>query len=183
MGKKILVSAGHSTGENAQPGASGNGYSEEIETLRVRDAVAALLRGDAYKDRELTIVTDGAEGESQSLRSAIALAREADVAVEFHFNSFTSSRANGIEVLAQSNNRTLAQRIAAAIAEATRLTLRGEEGGYKAENSGQHPSLGFCRAGGLIVEICFITNPSDMAAYEANFSTLTTKLADVLAVA
>jgi len=178
MGGKILVSAGHSTGEGGAPGASSNGYTEANETLRVRDAVAAIL-----KDKDLTVITDGEEGVSESLRSAIALAREADVAVEFHFNSSSSNRATGIEVLARANNRTLPRNLAKAIEQATRLTLRGGDGGYKPDNSGQHASLGFCRAGGLVVEICFISNPSDMSAYEANFSTLSTKLADVVAVA
>lgn len=177
MAKTILVSAGHSTVAPKDSGATGNGFVEADETLKVHDAVAKILR-----DKKITVTTDGEDGESQPLKKAIALANKADIAVEFHFNSSGSNKASGIEVLCGSGQKSLAQKLAAAVAQATKLNLRGDKG-YKAEDSGQHKRLGFVGAGGLIVEICFISNPEDMKVYLANFAKITTNLANVLSVA
>ena len=176
MGKKILVSAGHSTVPPKDSGASGNGFVEAQEALKLRDAVAKIL---LEKKAEVTI--DGVDGESQPLRKAIELAKKAEVAVEIHFNA-GGSTATGIEVLAKANHTALAQKLAGAIAEATKLKLRGDKG-YKADNSGQHHRLGFCEAGGLIIDVCFISNLDDMTAYSANFPQIALNLANVLASA
>lgn len=175
MGKTILVSAGHSTVKPKDSGALGNGFVEAQETLKVRDAVAKIL-----KDKKLSVLTDGEDGESLPLKKAIALAKKADVAVEIHFNSSKDAKASGIEVLAKSPNKELAQKLAGAVEQATKSKLRGDKG-YAADNSGAHTRLGFCEAGGLIVEICFITNLEDMKAYQANFVQIAQNLANVLA--
>ena len=52
--------------------------------------------------------------------------------------------------------------------------------GAKPEVSGQHSRLGFVQAGGLIVELFFITNPDDMAAYQAKKWLVGKAIADVL---
>ena len=174
--KKILVSAGHSTIAPRDSGAVGSGYLEAVEALRLRDATAKNLR-----EKGVTVTEDGADGISEPLKKAIALARQADVAVEFHFNAGPAT-ATGIEILAKSNKKALAQKIGLAIATATGLKLRGEVG-WKADNSGQHPRLGFCEAGGLIIEVGFISNAGDMKAYQKNFDAIARNVADVLAAA
>lgn len=171
----ILVSAGHSTVPPKDSGAVGFGV-EADEAVKLRDAVAALL-----KHRNAKVVTDGVDGVSQPLTKAIALARGAKVAVEIHFNAGPAS-ATGVEILAKAPHRALAQKLAAAIGDATKLPLRGDKG-YKSDSSGQHHRLGFCEAGGLIVEVCFISNQGDMKAYQSNFSTVATNLANVLSAA
>lgn len=173
--KKILVSAGHSTVPPKDPGAVGNRFVEAKEALRLRDAVAANLRG-----RGFTVLEDGADGVSEPLKKALVLARSADVAIEFHFNAAASSKATGIEVLAKPRLKKRSQMIAAAIAKATGLTLRGEKG-WKADNSGQHHRLAFCEAGGAIIEVAFISNPADMAAYSKNFAAIVANVSDALA--
>jgi N-acetylmuramoyl-L-alanine amidase len=178
MGKTILVSAGHSTVEPKDSGAVGNGFVEADEALKLRDKVVELLEG-----RNLTVITDGEDGESQPLKKAIELANTADVAVEIHFNAAASSQATGIEVLSKAAIKPLAQDLADAVHQATNLNLRGGDGGWKSDTSGQHRRLGFCNAGGAIIEVCFISNPNDMNAYVANFARIATNLANVLATA
>jgi len=173
MGKGILVSAGHSTVPPKDSGAVGNGFVEAQEALKLRDAVAKILA-----DKKVEVVTDGKDGESHPLNKAIILARSARVAVEIHFNA-GGKGATGIEVLAKAHNKPLAQKLAGAIEQATKLKLRGDKG-YKADNSGQHHRLGFCEAGGLIIEVCFISNLDDMTTYQANFPTIALNLANVL---
>lgn len=175
MNKTILVSAGHSTVPPKDSGAVGHGFEEAKEALRVRDAVA-----DSLRSYDLTVIEDGADGINEPLRKAIALARQAAVAVEFHFNA-GGATASGIEVLAKADKKPLAKRLAGAIQMATGLALRGGDGGYKSDSSGQHHRLGFCEAGGLIVEIAFISNAGDMARYQANFNKIVERVAEVLA--
>jgi N-acetylmuramoyl-L-alanine amidase len=174
MSKVILVSAGHSTVPPKDPGAVGSGHVEAQETLKLRDAVAANLRA-----RGLSVLEDGADGISEPLVKAIALAKKAQVAIEFHFNEGPPA-ATGIEVLSKSNLQPLAKKLASAIHAATGLSLRGTSG-WKAEDSGHHSRLGFCEAGGAIVEVAFITNAVDMKAYSDNFDAVVRNVADVLA--
>lgn len=170
----ILVSAGHTNIKGQDRGAASGVYVEGELSVVLRDAVAARLRELGRKVSE-----DGFDGVNEPLTKAIALARAADVAVEFHWNSGPAS-ATGIEVLCKPTKKALAQRLAAAVASATGLTLRGEKG-WKSDTSGAHSRLGFCEAGGLIVEICFITNANDMAAYHGNFGKVVEALASRLA--
>lgn len=171
--KLILVSAGHGAND---PGAVGNGFVEAKEALKIRDEVARILRG-----KGCSVLEDGADGVNEPLKKALVLASRADTAVEFHFNAASNPKATGIEVLAKPKYRKLAQDIAKAISGTLKLSLRGGDFGYKADNSGQHHRLAFCERGGLIVEVCFISNPSDMKAYSDNFDAMCGAIADVLA--
>lgn len=176
MPKKVLISAGHTNNPRDDRGAAGNGYIEGRETLRLRNQTAAVLRA-----RGLEVLEDGADGVNDPLRKALRLIPGTDVAVEFHFNAGPAS-ATGIEVLAKKGKKALAQRIAKAVGAATGLRLRGEQG-WKADDSGQHHRLAFCSAGGLIVEVCFISNAKDMRAYEVHFDAICEGVAYVLATA
>lgn len=174
MKKIILISAGHSTVPPKDSGAVGCGFTEAKEALRLRDAVAAKLRA-----RGFDVIEDGADGVSEPLTKAIALAKRATVAVEIHFNA-GPPKATGIEVLAKPKLKTLSQKLAGAVAMATGLVLRGEKG-WKPDNSGQHHRLGFCEAGGAILEVAFISNAEDMCRYNANFEAIAENLANALA--
>lgn len=169
---KILISAGHTNDPRQDRGAAGNGFIEGVEAVKIRDSVAAKLRS-----RGFLVIEDGADGVNDPLKKAIALARTADIAVEFHFNAGQPT-AKGVEVLSKSNNRKLGQAIAKAIGDSLTTPLRGDEG-WKSDSSGQHHRLGFCEAGGLIVEVGFISNKGDMDAYTGNFEAM----CDAVAVA
>jgi N-acetylmuramoyl-L-alanine amidase len=173
--KTILVSAGHTNVVGQDRGAAGNGFVEGVLTTELRDAVAAKLREKGLKN----VVEDGFDGVNEPLKKAIALAKTANVAVEFHWNA-AAQTATGIEVLSKPNKKALAQQIAKAISTATGIGLRGD-GGWKADNSGQHHRLAFCEAGGLIVEVCFISNMNDMRRYRDNFEEVVSGIASVLA--
>jgi N-acetylmuramoyl-L-alanine amidase len=243
MTRKILVSAGHNDGKDR--GASGNGYVEAIEAVKLRNATAEALRklsGSPFSSSaststatavpgapqpfssglglaggaigafgrpqpafslvggagaaagfaatrlaafgtppaaQIEVLTDGTGDVNQVLKEAIALAKTANIAIEYHFNAGPSS-ATGIEVLSLVGKKALAQRVAGAIRQATGLKLRGSDSGWKSDSSGQHHRLGFCRAGGLVVEVCFISNAADMAAYVCSFQAVVNNVARVL---
>jgi N-acetylmuramoyl-L-alanine amidase len=174
--KLVLVSAGHTNDPKSDRGADGNGFIEGDEAVTLRDHVAAMLRSFG-----VSVIEDGIDGKNDPLSKALVLARRADIAVEFHWNASHNKEATGIECLAKPKNRVMAQKLASAIAAATGLRLRGGDGGFKRDDSGQHHRLAFCEAGGLILEVCFISNADDMDRYTKNFQAVVANLAQVLA--
>ena len=168
--KAILISAGHS---DTDAGAVSGNVKEATETRKLRDVCGKILR-----EKGFTVLEDGADGVNLPLASAIKLMSKAGIGIEFHFNSGPRS-ATGIEVLSLSKDKALAQKLAAAVSVATQTALRGDKG-WKSETSGPHKRLGFVHAGGLIVEVCFITNPEDMRRYHDNFNAICAGVAKVL---
>lgn len=172
--KKVFISAGHS---NTDPGAVGklNGqtYTEARIAMNLRDGIAVML-GRAG----VPFATDGPPGTNHPLRDAVTAARACDgVRVEFHLNASANQSATGIEVLARSEHKVLAQSLAACVQRATGLPLRGDKG-WKPENSGQHHRLAFIsNAGGMICEVGFISNPEELQALVERFDALVKELA------
>lgn len=171
--KKVFISAGHS---NVDPGAVGtlNGqtYTEARYVLTLRDGIATML-----KRAGVPFATDGPPGDNNPLRHAVRAARDCDgVRVEFHLNA-GGPTASGIEVLARSEHKALAQSLAAAVQWATKLPLRGDKG-WKPESSGQHHRLAFIsQAGGMICEVGFISNPRELQTLVDRFDALVKELA------
>lgn len=147
----IVITAGHS---NVDPGAVYDGQKEADFCADMRNYVAYYLRNWG-----LSVTTDGEGRTNAPLRQAIQLAKSADIAVEFHLNAAQNKTACGIEVITRDKNKKLAQSIAKAIQSVTGSKLRGKEDGFKPEDAGQHSRLGFVSAGGLIVELEFLSNP------------------------
>jgi N-acetylmuramoyl-L-alanine amidase len=172
--KVILISAGHTNQKGQDQGVVSGGFTEGVEAVKLRDRVATILRSAGR-----SVLEDGADGISDPLVKAIALARKVDLAVEIHFNAGPAA-ATGIEILAKDKDKPTAEALGKAVHDATGLVLRGESG-FKSESSGQHHRLGFVEAGGLILEVCFLTNPSDMSTYVAKFEDIAQAIANVLA--
>ena len=174
--KTIIISAGHS---NSDAGAvSKDGKLREADlTLRLRNRVATLLRADGT----LRVLTDGSDGQNKPLRDAVQIvkANPGAIAVEIHFNAAGSPLAKGVEVLAKPTQRELAQQLAASVANITETPLRGTLG-WKMDSAGQHHRLAFCEAGGVILEVEFISNPAAMAVYLANETEVAVSLANAL---
>jgi len=171
--RTVLISAGHS---DTDPGACSGKFKEADLARELRDRIAAHLR-----NWDVSFLKDGADGINDPLSRAIGLARLCNgVAVEIHFNAASPS-ATGIEALSKPEHKQFAQDLCAPIHRITGLSLRGDKG-WKADNSGQHHRLGFCDAGGVILEICFISNKSDMAVYNTKKDLIARALAEVLRI-
>ena len=152
--KSIFLSAGHS---DVDPGAVANGRREADIAVEFRNIVAFYLQRDRVP-HEL----DGKGTLNLPLSVAAQRARKHPIAVEFHCNAATPA-ATGAEVLCASKDRALAARISLAIAASLGIRDRG----VKPENAGQHHRLAFVRAGGMVVELFFLTNSGDLAGYDA----------------
>lgn len=156
--KTLVITAGHS---NTDPGAVANGLREATLATELRDIVASKLR-----DKGFAVITDGSKGDNKPLADAIKLIPRGDVAIEIHFNAASAATASGVETIAPPKHKILAQRLSRAIAGVTGSKLRGDAG-YIDQSQSARGRLGYVSAGGLIVEVAFITNKSEMAAYQA----------------
>jgi N-acetylmuramoyl-L-alanine amidase len=152
--KSIYLSAGHS---GTDPGAVAFGRREADIAVEFRNIVAFYLQRD-----DIPFDMDGGGTLNLPLREAVKEARQHDIAVEFHCNAATST-ATGVETLSAPGDLELGAKICKAIADGLAIRNRGA----KPENAGQHHRLAFVQAGGIIVELFFITNPADLAAYDA----------------
>ena len=150
------VTAGHG---GTDPGAVYGAYREADLMAELRDLVAERLRARGH-----TVRTDGAGTLNQPLTAAMKLISGADAAIELHTNAAAATSATGVEVISLPPRKALAQRIAAAVAGALGLRLRGDAG-WIDQSMSQHPRLGYVVLGGLIVECFFLSNDTDRALY------------------
>lgn len=169
--KHVVITAGHS---NADPGAVGGGTTEAAVVTDFRNMVAHYLR-----EAGVAFTTDGTGDQNLPLSAAIKLVTPGSVAVEFHCNAAANAKATGVETLSRDRDKPLGAQICAAIADELGIANRGAKG----ESSGQHSRLGFVQAGGVIVELFFLSNPGDLAAYQAKKWLVAKAVARVLAAA
>lgn len=170
--KPYTVTAGHG---GADPGAVAHGVTERDLMTRLRDIVADKMRA-----RGLTVRTDGARGINDTLATAIHLIAGSNVALELHCNASTNPQAGGVEVISLPAQKAEAQRIAQGIAKVLRTRTRGDAGWIDQSKSARG-RLGFVQRGGLIVEVFFISNPAELAAYQALHWNVATAIVDAVA--
>jgi len=149
----IVITAGHS---NVDPGATNGVITEAHIVTDFRNIVAYYLRQAAADIR-----TDGEGHDNLSLNMAIKLIKPKSIAVEFHCNAFTNPAATGVETLSQDKDKALGAKLCEAVANVLGIVNRGA----KSEGSGQHSRLGYVRAGGIILELFFLSNPDDLRRY------------------
>lgn len=166
--KSIFVSAGHS---DTDPGATAWQRREADIAVEFRNMVAFYLQR-AGVPHEL----DGQGTRNLPLREAAARAKRHPIGVEFHCNAAMDRRATGAECLSAPQDKALAGRLSAAIAQALGIRDRGA----KPENAGQHHRLAFVQAGGIVVELFFLTNPDDLSKYDARKWVAARDVAEVL---
>lgn len=165
------ITAGHS---NTDPGAVNGKIKEADLVVNFRNAVSYYLR-----EAGLQVKTDGTGTKNDPLSSAIKLIKGSSVAVEFHMNAATSKQANGVETIALPKDKKLAQDLSKAVADALGSRLRGNDGWIDQSKSARG-RLAYVNAGGLIVELGFISNEAELAAYQARYWIAAKAVAKVL---
>jgi N-acetylmuramoyl-L-alanine amidase len=156
---KLTITAGHG---GSDPGAvAKTGETEAALMTELRDIVARKLRDAGH-----TVKTDGAAWQNLPLVHALTLVPGSDAAVELHTNAHTNTTATGVEVVSLPAQRELARTIARRIAHVLELPVRGA-GGWIDQAQTARGRLGFVRAGGLVVEVFFLSNPQDLAKFQA----------------
>lgn len=169
----ITVTAGHS---NKDPGAVNGLFREADIAQEMRNMVALYLR-----QKDIAVKTDGEGKGNLPLPAAIKLISGSKAAVEFHCNAFPKPTAGGCEALSQPKDRALSQRLCKAVSDVMSIPTRGTDGGWKNEGSGQHSRLGYVRNGGIILELFFISNPTELAVWQDKKWLVAKAVAEVLA--
>lgn len=168
----IVLTAGHSL---IDPGACNGKFTEAAIVREVRNGVTAILNARGYK-----VINDGTGNDNQALSKAAALVKQGKIAIEFHLNAATSKAATGVEALAQSKDKAICQELCSALANVLDIPVRGSAGGWKDEGSGQHSKLAYVSAGGIILELFFISNDAELQKYFERKDQVFTAIADVL---
>lgn len=177
----IFLSAGHHLKD---PGAVANGTTEAALTMELRDLIIVALKAKAAK-----FITDD---DRETLTQYLNRIKPGDGSVlcELHFNASTNPKATGVEVLIpsrggstaeQAMERKLAESIANMISKHAGLIRRGKLG-VITEAESHRGSLAFMREPGInvLVEVGFITNVNDLAAYRRNKEKIAVGLAQLL---
>ena len=165
------ITAGHS---NTDPGAM-NGKTKEADlVVNFRNAVTHYLR-----EAGLQVKTDGTGTKNDPLSAAVKLITGSSVAVEFHMNAAASKQANGIETIALPKDKKLAQDLSKAVADALGSRLRGDNGWIDQSKSARG-RLAYVNAGGLIVELGFISNEDELARFNARYWLAAKAVANIL---
>ncbi len=165
--KSVFLSAGHS---GVDPGAVAFGRREADIAVEFRNILSFYLHR-----ANVPYEMDGIGTENLPLREAVVKAARHPIGVEFHCNAGPAT-ASGVETLSSSGDMSLGSRICHAISTALLIRNRGA----KPENSGQHHRLAFVQAGGIIVELFFLTNAHDLAMYDSRKWIAARDVADVL---
>lgn len=169
---RFAVTAGHG---GSDPGAVAGPVCERDLMTELRDIVAVKLRGKGAEVR-----TDGARWQNLPLAHALTLVPGTDWAIDLHTNASTIPAATGVEVVAMPKDKARAQRLAQAIANVLGLRVRGDAG-WIDQTATARGRLGFVRAGGMVVECFFISNPLDLAVYQERKWLVAGAIAAVLA--
>ena len=174
--KKVALIAGH---RGPGTGAKGNGLDEGAETIILRDLIEDYL----LRYNVVPIV----DQEKQDLKGVVAqlkktLSKE-DMCIDIHFNASSNTSATGVEVLIPCKNTPDEMIFAKKLLTVVCDTLVLKSRGVKTEGSGQHSSLamlsGFdcCN---ILLEVCFVSNESDVESYFANRSALAENIAKLI---
>lgn len=165
----IFLSAGHS---NVDPGAVAFGRKEADIVAEFRNIVSFYLMQAGVQHH-----VDGAGTDNVPLVETIKLIGSNRPAIEFHCNAASSVLASGVETLSGPKDIALCKELCAAVSHVFNINNRGA----KPENSGQHHRLAFVQAGGIILELFFISSPKDLAAYDAKKWLAAKEVANILA--
>lgn len=172
--KTIVLTAGHNNKDSGAVSKDQKWTEAKIVT-DLRNRVKTILEADGY-----TIVTDGKGEENLILSKAVALIPMGEVAIELHLNAAVSEQANGIEALAKSSLKSKCQTLCKSISDDMKYKIRGSDGGWKSTDSGQHSRLAFCEAGGIILEVFFISNKAELDSYINNPDRVAKAIADAI---
>lgn len=182
--RKVFISAGHSSkigknqlGKIIDNGACANGFIEGVEAAELRNIIYTELKKlglTASVDKDDSILAD-------TLRAFKNLTTKDSIVVDIHFNS-SSAAATGTETLVPDNPTQFEKDLAEAVNSSIVKTLGLKSRGVKTEASSHHGRLVFFRLTGenILLEVCFISNKSDMEAYRKNRFVLGKNIAEVI---
>lgn len=158
MGKNYVVIAGHN---EIVPGASGNGYKEHVVARQIVKEVIAYFKElkETVYDGTDNVGTTKTMVWSNAAQNANKYAGKDDMVIAVHLNSSTNKEATGTEVFDyKGTQKVLAKKISARLAKDYGWMDRG----WKPDGEKNIGLITATKAPILYVEVCFISNKSDM---------------------
>lgn len=155
MAVKIFLLAGHG---GSSPGAVYHGRKEATEAIKLVDAVYKKVKPHMPKNHELVKVPHSLDYKNGADWVKARLGPY-DIVIDFHFNAFHDQRATGTETLYQSNPG-FAKRVNVNTVRKLNLANRGTK---------QRTDLYLLNVlpdSAALLEVCFLSNKSDMARYD-----------------
>jgi N-acetylmuramoyl-L-alanine amidase len=172
-----FISAGHNPkGIKVDPGACANGLHEADLAVEFRDLVVAELQ-----KRGVKVITDKDDERLGDYLKRIQTG-SGSVVLEFHFDAAASSTATGTTALYGSDADRLDIAFAKELVETTSAVLGIKNRGALSEKDSHRGSLGLMREQGIVslLEICFISNPNDIKAFNNYKNELAVKVTDIV---
>lgn len=188
---KLYLTAGHNVIAGKGTGAFGvscppypRGFDEAREAIVLRDLIAEHLALHGVP----VVTDDNAAPLAKVLEWLRSVAGKGDWCIEIHFNA-AAATATGCECVVASEHtmkeRDMARGICKAINNAADIRIRERAPGRQGvvlENETARGRIGFLRspavAHNVLVEVCFITNKSDVEKYFANRKAIARRIAE-----
>lgn len=172
--KILIIGAGHG---GTDPGASGNGFIERDLAIEFRN----LLVSELQKLSVPCITDPDTNALKQSLLYFKKYFNPESVNVDIHWNAGPAA-ATGTEVLINTKATPYEKQLGGKIAEAIAVILNIRNRGLKTELQSARGSLGWMKQPGrnYIIEMCFISNQTDMEKYQGKKRELAKAIADIL---
>lgn len=161
----IFISAGHNPkGIKIDPGAIGNGFHEADLAVEFRNLVTQWLNAMGVE-----FITDKDDERLSDYLKRIKTGN-GSVVVEYHFDAAASSTATGTTSLIGNDADRLDKAFALELVNSTSKHLNIKNRGVKTEAESHRGSLGLMRESGIValIELGFISNISDLIAYNEN---------------
>ena len=169
----IFISAGHHLKD---PGAVSGSYIERDLAIELRNLVVANL-----KKLNAPYITDN---DSETLGQYLARIKPGNgsVVLELHWNAAMSLVASGTEVLIADSHNQISKDLANEFASGISNILQIKNRGVKTERESARGRLAFVREAGAtcLIEMCFISNKTDMANYQKSKYLIATFIAKTL---
>ena len=178
INRKVALSAGHSNQNGKDNGAVYHGRVEGKETVKLRSDLVKKLKDHG--------IIANADVDSNVTFETVKLFKEYfgehDIVIDIHFNASSSPSATGVEVLIPTKYSTMEYAMAVDMASVISYALGIRNRGVKREDESARGKLLFMsiNAETILIEICFISNKTDMARYDTNYNKLVDKIAEVI---
>jgi N-acetylmuramoyl-L-alanine amidase len=177
--RNVYLIAGHEVINGKGTGAHGF-IDEAVEALKLRNDLVLAL-----KSKNVKVTTDQ---NTSKLREVVSwlkgLVTSKDLVIDIHFNASTNPKASGVEVLIDDTSSSIEKMFSRELAEVISESLKLKNRGIKPESTTRHKRLAIISdpqvAVNVLLEICFVSNQSDVDSYKKNYLSLVNNLANVI---
>ncbi len=160
---KAIITAGH---HNNDSGAIGNGFKENVLNREVRDLTTARLR-QLRPDLEVWNDDDN-DTLSSVIKKINAFGTAKDLQLEIHFDSSVTPKPSGATALVADGASARSRAFAKDLVDITSDVLDVPNRGVKSEKDSHRGRLGILhtKPAAVLLEVGFISNPTDVSQYK-----------------